>query len=95
MAEEAGRGVPVLFIHGYPLNRKLWAPQITGLAGAGRILAPDLRGHGESEAMPGAYPMDLLANDLCAFLDVLGITQPVVLCGLSMEGLYLCKRQKQ
>lgn len=76
----------VLFIHGYPLSRKLWEPQIKGLAGFARLLALDLRGFGRSEATPGPYSMEHLADDCIAFLDQLGITHPVILCGLSMGG---------
>jgi len=83
---EAGRGLPLLLIHGYPLNRRMWAPQLLGLADIARLLAPDLRGHGESQAVPGPYNMDMFADDLAAFLDALGIRQKIVLCGLSMGG---------
>jgi pimeloyl-ACP methyl ester carboxylesterase len=83
---DAGKGVPLLFVHGYPLNRKLWGPQLEDLSTAARTLAPDLRGHGDSQAMPGPYSMDLFADDLNAFLDALGIRQPVIICGLSMGG---------
>ena len=83
---DAGQGAPLLLVHGYPLSRRLWEAQIAGLADVARIIAPDLRGHGDSEAVPGPYSMDLFADDLKALLDALGITQPVVLCGLSMGG---------
>lgn len=84
--DDRGEGLPVLFIHGYPLNRRMWAPQVEGLAGAARALALDLRGHGESQVVPGPYWMDLLADDCAAFLDALEINRPVVVCGLSMGG---------
>jgi len=83
---DAGAGIPLLFIHGFPLNRHLWDPQVAGLADVARVLAPDLRGHGDSQPTPGAYTMDIFADDLNSFLDELGITQPVVVCGLSMGG---------
>ncbi|MEW5871742.1 MAG: alpha/beta fold hydrolase [Chloroflexota bacterium] len=83
---DRGQGQPVLLIHGYPLNRLLWQPQIEALGDVARLLAPDLRGHGDSPAMAGPYGMDLLADDLNAFLDALGVTRPVVVCGLSMGG---------
>jgi 3-oxoadipate enol-lactonase len=76
----------VLFIHGYPLSRKQWQPQMSGLAGSARLLAPDLRGFGGSDATPGPYSMELLADDCIGFLDRLGITKPVIVCGLSMGG---------
>jgi len=83
---DAGKGLPLLFVHGYPLNRRMWDPQLQGLAEVARVLAPDLRGHGESQAVPGPYSVDLFADDLAAFLDALGIHQKIVLCGLSMGG---------
>lgn len=90
--EDHGHGIPVLFIHGYPLNRKMWAPQVASLSDIVRVIAPDLRGHGDSLANPGAdpkskgYSMDLMADDCAALLDNLDIRGPVVLCGLSMGG---------
>ena len=84
--DDRGEGTPVLFVHGYPLNRKMWQPQVEGLSGTARALALDLRGHGESQVTGGPYWMDVLANDCAGFLNALGITRPVVLCGLSMGG---------
>jgi 3-oxoadipate enol-lactonase len=84
--DEAGSGLPLLFIHGYPLNKDIWAPQVSGLADAAHVLAPDLRGCGESEVTPAPYSMDLLADDCIALLDALSITRPAVVCGLSMGG---------
>lgn len=83
---ESGSGQPLVFVHGYPLNRMIWQPQVEGLSDLAHVLAPDLRGHGESQAVPGPYSMDMLADDLAGFLDALGISQPVILCGLSMGG---------
>lgn len=84
--QENGEGQPLLLVHGYPLNLRLWQPQLDGLAGDAHVLAVDLRGHGDSQPVPGPYSMDLFADDLNAFLDAMGIEQPVVLGGLSMGG---------
>jgi pimeloyl-ACP methyl ester carboxylesterase len=84
-SDNAG-GIPLLLIHGYPLNRALWEPQVTGLADVARVLAPDLRGHGGSDPGPGSYSISFLADDCRGFLDTLGITRPVMLGGLSMGG---------
>jgi pimeloyl-ACP methyl ester carboxylesterase len=90
--EDRGQGLPVLFIHGYPLNRAMWDPQVDGLSEFIRVLAPDLRGHGDSESTPVddnksmGYSMDLMAEDCAALLSKLDISHPVVLCGLSMGG---------
>lgn len=84
--EERGRGKPILFIHGFPLNRKMWEPQIEIFSKNRRVVAPDLRGHGQTEATPGPYRMEMLADDCHRLLESLGVTQPVVICGLSMGG---------
>jgi 3-oxoadipate enol-lactonase len=81
-----GQGQPLLLIHGFPLNRNLWKPQISDLSSVARILAPDLRGHGGSDPVTGPYSMDLLADDCSALLDEIEVEQPAVICGLSMGG---------
>jgi len=83
---DEGSGKPVLLIHGYPLNSKIWEPQLQGLSNTARIIAPDLRGFGESEAVDGKYPMDTLAHDCAKLLDELGVDGPVLVGGLSMGG---------
>jgi 3-oxoadipate enol-lactonase len=70
--QPAASNPTILLIHGYPLSRKLWLPQMIDLAGSARLLSPDLRGFGESDATPGSYSMELLADDCITFLDNLG-----------------------
>ena len=82
--DEAGSGLPLLLVHGWPFDRTMWAGQLGGLATYARVLAPDLRGAGAS-TVRGPYSMDQYADDLVAFLDALAISR-AVLCGLSMGG---------
>jgi 3-oxoadipate enol-lactonase len=82
--DESGRGVPLLFIHGWPHNRTLWAGQMSGLPTLARCIAPDLRGFGGS-TVTGPYSIAQFADDLAALLDALELEQ-VVACGLSMGG---------
>jgi 3-oxoadipate enol-lactonase len=84
--EQMGDGIPLLFIHGYPLSRKIWRPQLSGLSDIASIIAIDLRGHGESYPFEPPYPMELLADDCQQLVGYLGITRPLVVCGLSMGG---------
>lgn len=84
--DDSGIGIPLLLIHGYPLNHQMWRPQITGLGEIARVVAPDLRGHGLSDPVQGKYDMELLAQDCRELLDDLGIRRPVVIGGLSMGG---------
>ena len=76
----------ILLIHGFPLNSSLWESQIEDLSDTARVLAPDLRGFGLSEATPAPYSMEMMADDCMGLLDSLGIQEPVVVCGLSMGG---------
>ena len=82
--EDIGSGLPVVFLHGFPHNRTLWAPQLSALAGRCRCIAPDLRGFGESTPT-GPWTMSQYADDVVGLFDLLGISTAVV-CGLSMGG---------
>ncbi|MCC7353309.1 MAG: alpha/beta fold hydrolase [Anaerolineae bacterium] len=83
--EDKGQRDAVLLVHGFPLNCTIWTPQVRALAPQYRVILPDLRGHGRSDAPPGPYTMDLYADDLAALLDHLQVRR-VVLGGLSMGG---------
>lgn len=82
--EVRGNGPAVLFVHGYPLDRTLWTAQVSGLDGF-RVIAPDLRGLGLSDAPDLGYSMPTYADDLAALLEALQVDE-VVLVGLSMGG---------
>ncbi|HJU64390.1 MAG TPA: alpha/beta fold hydrolase [Gemmatimonadaceae bacterium] len=82
--DDVGAGLPVIWLHGFPHNRKLWAPQLRALAGQCRCIAPDLRGFGESSIQP-PYSMDQYADDIAQLLDALDVPRAVV-GGLSMGG---------
>lgn len=82
---DEGNGEPVLLIHGYPLSHAMWQPQRAALSAGYRVIAPDLRGHGLSDAPTGPITVDVFADDLAALLDALGIGQATVM-GLSMGG---------
>ena len=82
--DDVGTGVPVAFLHGFPHNRTLWAPQVSALVDRARCLAPDLRGFGES-SKHGPFTVDQYADDVAMLLRGLGIERAVV-AGLSMGG---------
>ncbi|HWB09624.1 MAG TPA: alpha/beta fold hydrolase [Pirellulales bacterium] len=83
---DQGGGSPLVFVHGFPLNHGMWNAQIPVFAERHRVIAPDLRGFGESVDTEGTVSMEDFADDLAAILDHLQVTEPVVLCGLSMGG---------
>jgi pimeloyl-ACP methyl ester carboxylesterase len=91
--EVRGAGVPVVLVHGFPLDRAMWDAQISALALEFRVIAPDLRGFGRSPlgessvaTGPDGVGMDQHAADVVATLDALGVAEPVVLVGFSMGG---------
>ena len=82
---EKGQGVPLVFVHGFPLSRECWQPQIESLSALRRTIALDLRGFGESGATSGTTTMDRFADDIAALLGDLD-AGPAVLVGHSMGG---------
>lgn len=87
--DDNGSGQPLLLIHGFPLNRTMWRPQIEALTKAGyRVITPDLRGFGESPMTSAAVSMSSYADDIVALMDRLRIPQAVV-GGMSMGGYVL------
>src|SRR5918912_4599048 len=83
--DEQGAGAPVVLLHGFPFNRSLWREQRAALAGAHRVIAPDLSGFGDSAVADEPATMELMAEDVAALLDELGVGR-YVLGGLSMGG---------
>ena len=70
---EAGSGDPLVLLHGWPQHWWAWRHLIEPLAERYRVICPDIRGLGWSEAPPGGYSWRELAADLVGLLDVLGI----------------------
>ena len=68
---EAGSGPPVLLLHGWPQHWYAWRRVAPPLAGEHRLICPDLRGFGWSDAPPGAYDKATLAQDVIGLLDAL------------------------
>ena len=82
--EDIGAGEPVVFLHAFPLNRTMWAPQTSALAGDWRCITIDTRGFGDSPAEP-PFSVDRYADDVVAVLDHAGIARATIV-GLSMGG---------
>jgi pimeloyl-ACP methyl ester carboxylesterase len=81
-----GAGTPVVLLHAFPLDGRMWAPQVEALAGTYEVIVPDLRGFGAAkDQVVEEAGMDLLADDVARLLDQRGLDR-VVLGGLSMGG---------
>jgi pimeloyl-ACP methyl ester carboxylesterase len=72
-AARAGTGKPLLLLHGWPEFWLTWEPIMTSLADRYSLIAPDLRGFGDSDKPDGAYGPDQHAADMLALMDALGI----------------------
>jgi pimeloyl-ACP methyl ester carboxylesterase len=83
--EDGGVGPAVLLLHAFPLSGAMWREQAGRLRGRYRVIVPDLRGFGGSDAPPGPLTMDQQADDVAALLEHLGIGRAAV-AGLSMGG---------
>jgi pimeloyl-ACP methyl ester carboxylesterase len=70
---EAGSGDPVVLVHGWPQHWWMWRHVVPLLAPHARLMMIDLRGFGWTDAPPGAYDKQTLADDLLAMLDALGL----------------------
>lgn len=82
--EDAGDGPVVVLLHGFPDSRALWREVTPRLLAAGcRVIAPDQRGFGESDAPAGRahYAFDALVGDVTGLLDALGVAGPVRVVG--------------
>ena len=82
----AGRGVPLMLLHGYPLDSRLWDRVVPLLCTNFLCIAPDLRGFGCSTEESKSFSMANLADDCIKILDAMQIRQSITLCGLSMGG---------
>jgi 3-oxoadipate enol-lactonase len=83
--KEFGSGLPIVFLHGYPLDHTIWLPLVNGLKSQARLILPDLRGHGKSPAPAGKYTMEAMAEDVLGLMDSLSIRKAVI-AGHSMGG---------
>jgi len=83
--EEIGQGIPIIMLHGFPLDRTIWYPVAELLKDRARLILPDLRGHGKSPVTGDIYHMRLMAGDVAGLMDELQLRKAIVV-GHSMGG---------
>lgn len=85
--QDVGSGDPaLLFIHGWTCNLTNWRDQVPHFAQNHRVVAVDLRGHGESDKPDQDYTIEGFADDVAWLIGELGLDKPVVI-GHSMGGI--------
>ena len=75
-----------MLIHGFPLDHAMWQGVIEALSTNYRVIAPDLRGFGQSTVTAGTVTMRDMSDDIGSLLDALKISEAVTIGGLSMGG---------
>ena len=82
---QAGEGRALVLLHGLPFHKGLWKAQLESLGRRWKVIAPDLRGAGESGIPTGEASVDAYADDLAELIEIWK-TGPVVMAGHSMGG---------
>ena len=82
---DAGHGPAIVLLHAFPLNSRMWEPQLEELSDRFRVIAPDFAGFGLSWVPEGTFSLDEQAHAIDLTLDDLQIDE-LVLVGLSMGG---------
>jgi pimeloyl-ACP methyl ester carboxylesterase len=85
-----GSGSPLICLHGWPETSHEWERIAPMLATRYRVIAPDTRGHGQTEAPGGGYDRAQLARDVVMLMDALGIERAPVLAH-DWGGIIACK----
>lgn len=83
--EREGEGPPVVLLHGYVGDRRMWRPQIEALSDEFSVVAWDAPGYGGSSDPPAPFQLSDLADCLAAFIDALDLGRPHIV-GLSFGG---------
>lgn len=82
---DEGDGLPVIFVHAFPLNQTMWDDQVASLRETCRTITLDLRGFGRSGFASSPSSIEQMASDVRGLMRALGIDR-AVLVGLSMGG---------
>lgn len=82
---EQRASLPIVFLHGFTLDGRMWSDQLEHFGATHHAIAPDARGHGRSDAPTTGYSRRDRVLDLKAFVDSIGLDR-FHLVGLSMGG---------
>jgi pimeloyl-ACP methyl ester carboxylesterase len=82
---DIGSGPPLVLVHGWMMSGRVWHKQVEAFRSSHRVIVPDLRGCGSSEAREGTHNIPRFAADLHALLEATGVRR-ATLVGWSMGG---------
>jgi pimeloyl-ACP methyl ester carboxylesterase len=81
-----GSGAPIVLLHGWCLDRRMWMYQEEALAATHRVISPDLPGFGASRGLAGPYTLERYTDELAALLAELGLGGATV-CGFAFGAM--------
>jgi pimeloyl-ACP methyl ester carboxylesterase len=84
--ERPGDDVPLVLLHGISDNALTWAPVLDGIDSRCRVIAPDLRGHGESDKPEARYDAEAYADDVRRLIEEV-VGEPALVLGHSLGGI--------
>jgi 3-oxoadipate enol-lactonase len=82
---EGAAGLPLVFLHAFPFDRRMWGPQVSALEGSRVLHAPDLLGFGSTPLPEGTVGLERQADAIACYLDAAHVPR-AAFCGLSMGG---------
>lgn len=92
---DIGEGnIPIIFLHGFPFDKTMWQGQLDYLKCSYLLISCDIRGFGKSTDEHSHLSIDMFADDLVQFMDMLNINKAIV-CGLSMGGYIVLNALKR
>jgi pimeloyl-ACP methyl ester carboxylesterase len=83
---DTGSGPPLVLLHAFPLDRRMWRPQLDAFGGKARVITVDFPGFGQSPVGSQPFTIDSAADQIAGLLDALNIPGKVTVGGLSMGG---------
>lgn len=87
--ERAGQGLPLVFVHAFPLSRKMWDGVKPAFSKNFQFICVDLPGFGETPLSSDTSTMEFMAREIVATLDAIGVKDKFVATGVSMGGYVL------
>src|SRR4051812_37176895 len=83
--QRGAKKVPLVLLHAFPVDRRMWEAQASALSDRFRVITPDFRGFGQSAKVPGPFSIETLADDIHALLATMSAS-PAIVAGCSMGG---------
>jgi 3-oxoadipate enol-lactonase len=85
-----GKGFPLVFVHAFPLNSKMYNPQVEFFKDKFRVVTYDVRGLGKSKSVNNQFTMEKYSDDFLSVINHLGL-EKVIACGVSMGGYIILR----